>query len=135
FDDAQWAIDHFREQVPLGLITDGTTEMQTAKVRGLDIAHHFAKIVFTHEGGGRDFHKPHPWSYQAMEAELGGPNAHYVYVGDNAAKDFITPNQRGWTSVQVKRPKTIHRQDVVAEGGAPKHVIASLRELPAILSE
>ncbi|MEM8977220.1 MAG: HAD hydrolase-like protein, partial [Pseudomonadota bacterium] len=47
FDDAQWAIDHFREQVPLGLITDGTTEMQTAKVRGLDIAHHFAKIVFT----------------------------------------------------------------------------------------
>ena len=71
FDDAAWAIEHFRQQVPLGLITDGTTEMQAAKVRGLDIAHHFEKIVFTHEGGGREFHKPHPWSYEAIEAELG----------------------------------------------------------------
>lgn len=133
FDDARWAIEHFGEQVPLGLITDGTTEMQAAKVRGLDIAHHFEKIVFTHEGGGRDFHKPHPWSYEAIEAELGGPGAQYVYVGDNAAKDFVTPNQRGWTSVQVKRPRTIHRQDVIAEGGEPGHVIASLKELPEIL--
>lgn len=133
FDDAQWAIEHFRAQMPLGLITDGTTEMQAAKVRGLDIAHHFEKIVFTHEGGGREFHKPHPWSYEAIEAELGGAGTRYVYVGDNAAKDFVTPNQRGWTSVQVKRERTIHRQDVVAEGGAPDHVISSLRELPEVL--
>lgn len=135
FDDAQWAIAHFAGQVPMGLITDGTTEMQQAKVRALDIAHHFDKIVFTHEGGGRDFHKPHPWSYETIEAELGSTDARYVYVGDNAAKDFVTPNLRGWTSVQVRRPKTIHRQDVIADGGTPKYVINSLRELPGILGE
>lgn len=133
FEDAQWAIDHFVGQVPLGVITDGTTEMQQAKVNALDISHQFDKIVFTHEGGGRDFHKPHPWSYEAIEAALGQPDARYVYVGDNAAKDFVTPNKRGWTSVQVKRSRTIHRQDVVADGGAPDHVISSLKDLPGIL--
>jgi len=133
FDDAAWALDHFGGLGPIGLITDGTTAMQMAKVNGLGIAERFADIIFTHEGGGREFHKPHPWSYERMEASFGETGARFVYVGDNATKDFITPNARGWTSVQVRRERPIHDQTKVADGGAPQHVIQSLHELEELL--
>ena len=96
FDDAHWALGHFAQEGPIGLITDGTTEMQTAKVKALAIAGSFEEIIYTHEGGGRDFHKPHPWSYERMETAIGQPGDRFVYVGDNASKDFLTPNARGW---------------------------------------
>ncbi len=133
FADAVWALEHFGRQGPLGLITDGTTAVQRAKVQGLGIAHHFDEIVFTHDGGGRAYHKPHPWSFEHMEIRLGGPDSRFVYVGDNAAKDFITPNARGWVSVQVRRERPIHDQSQVADGGEPQHVIDSLHELDEIL--
>jgi putative hydrolase of the HAD superfamily len=134
FDDAEWALTHFAERGPIGLITDGTTAMQQAKVAGLGIAGRFEEIIFTHEAGGRDYHKPHPWSYEHMEATLHAPDVQFVYVGDNATKDFITPNAKGWLSVQVRRERPIHDQTKVAEGGAPSHVIHSLYELEDILS-
>ncbi len=133
FDDAEWALEHFKASGPIALITDGTTEMQRAKVNGLGISGHFDEIVFTHEAGGRDFHKPHPWSFERVEDALGVPGAQFVYVGDNAMKDFITPNARGWLSVQVRRERPIHDQSKTADGGAPHHVIGSLRELEEIL--
>ena len=134
YDDARWALDHFAGQGPIGLITDGTTDMQKAKVGALEISGMFEKIIYTHEGGGRDYHKPHPWSYEHMEAAIGQPGDRFVYVGDNASKDFLTPNARGWLSVQVRRTGSIHDQEKVAEGGDPHHVISSLHELQRILS-
>ncbi|MGI9422903.1 MAG: HAD family hydrolase [Hyphomicrobiaceae bacterium] len=135
FDDARWALEHFATLGPLGLITDGTTEMQATKVRALDIAEYFSEIVFTHEGGGRDYHKPHPWSYQHMEQQLGGTGDRFVYVGDNPAKDFITPNARGWLSVQVRRERSIHDQTKSVDGGAPQFVVHSLHELADLLDQ
>ncbi|MGI9410756.1 MAG: HAD family hydrolase [Hyphomicrobiaceae bacterium] len=134
YEDARWALDHFAGQGPIGLITDGTTEMQQAKVGALEISSLFEKIIYTHEGGGREYHKPHPWSYEQMEAAIGEPGDRFVYVGDNASKDFLTPNARGWLSVQVRRPRSIHDQDKVAVGGDPQHVIASLHGLEQILA-
>ena len=133
FDDAHWALDHFGRQAPIGLITDGTTAMQSTKVKALNIFDRFAKVIFTHEGGGREFHKPHPWSFEQMETDLGGPDARFVYIGDNASKDFITPNARGWISIQIRRPRPIHDQDKIADGGEPQHVITSLHEIDAVL--
>ena len=83
----------------------------------------------------REFHKPHPRSYEYIEAKIGAPGDRFVYVGDNPAKDFITPNQRGWLSVQVVRENTIHDPHAVAEGGEPQHRITSLRELVDVLPE
>ena len=135
FEDARWALDHFAGRGPIGLITDGTTAMQATKVKALGIGERFQEIVYTHEGGGRAYHKPHPWSYERIEAVLGEGGERFVYVGDNAKKDFITPNDRGWLSVQVRRDGGIHDQSVVADGGEPHHVINSLRELEALLGD
>lgn len=136
FDDAAWALAHYAAQGPLGLITDGTHGMQRRKVEALGVAPRFAEMVFTGALGGRDFHKPHPLSYEKIEAALtAGGNERFVYVGDNPAKDFVVPNARGWVSVMVHRPGVprTHSAANVAAGGAPQHTIASLRQLPQVL--
>ena len=135
FDDASWALSHFAGQAKLGLITDGTHRVQAKKVAALGIAAHFREIVFTDALGGRAFSKPHPKSYELVEAALGAEGQRLVYIGDNPAKDFIVPNARGWTSIMIERPQSrrIHAGAQVAAGGAPQHTVASLTELPAVL--
>jgi putative hydrolase of the HAD superfamily len=135
FEDAGWALAHFAGRARLGMITDGTHEVQARKVAALGIAAHFQAIVYTHALGGRAFSKPHPRSYEIVERALGTGAERLVYVGDNPAKDFIVPNARGWTSIMVERPghRRIHAGARVADGGAPLHTIASLTELPAVL--
>ena len=135
FDDAAWALQHYSAQGPLGLITDGTHTVQARKVEALAIGPHFREIVYTNALGGRTFHKPHPLSYEKIEAALGGPDVRLVYVGDNPSKDFIVPNARGWLSVMVERPDhaRIHASAEMAEGGAPHARIQSLRELPRVI--
>lgn len=137
FDDASWALQHYAAQGPLGLITDGAHEMQQRKVAALGISPRFREIVYTGALGGRQFHKPHPLSYEKIEAALGGCGTRLVYVGDNPSKDFVVPNARGWLSVMVQRPDHagIHAGAVVADGGAPQVIIASLVELPIVLNE
>ena len=135
FDDADWALARYASEAKLGLITDGTHRVQAKKVAALGIARHFREIVFTDALGGRAFSKPHPKSYEQIEAALGAEGDRLVYIGDNPAKDFIVPNTRGWISVMVHRPghRRIHAGAQVAPGGAPQHTIASLTELPAVL--
>ena len=135
FDDASWALAHFAPKAKLGLITDGTHRVQAKKVAALGIAPHFREIVYTHALGGREYSKPHPLSYEKVERALAAKGDRLVYVGDNPSKDFVVPNQRGWTSVMVERPqfRRIHAGARVAAGGAPQHTIASLTELPGAL--
>lgn len=135
FEDAAWALAHFAPQAKLGLITDGHHHVQAKKVTALGIAAHFRKIVYTHALGGRQYAKPHPRSYEMVEAALGTHGDRLVYIGDNPSKDFIVPNQRGWISIMVERPefRRIHANAEVAPGGAPQHTLASLRQLPALL--
>ena len=133
YADAVHALEHFERQGPIGLITDGQHVVQSAKVRALDIGHRFEHIVYTGALGGRAFSKPHPLSYEMMERELEGHGDRFVYVGDNPAKDFVTPNARGWISVQIHRPQRIHIRAETAPGGQAQHVIDSLTELPELV--
>jgi len=135
FADAAWALAHFAPRTKLGLITDGTHHVQAKKVAALGIARHFRAIVYTHALGGRHYAKPHPRSYEMVEAALGAAGDRLVYIGDNPSKDFIQPNARGWISIMVERPasRRIHASAKAAPGGAPQHSIASLTELPRLL--
>jgi putative hydrolase of the HAD superfamily len=134
FDDALPVLEQLGEYAPLGLITDGTVGVQQSKVRALGLQKRFGEIIYTHGLGGRDFAKPHPAAYEAMMDALGPTQDRFVYVGDNPAKDFVSPNRMGWTTVQIIRPQRIHASAVAADGGAPHHIIETLRELPALLA-
>ncbi|MBU2532117.1 MAG: HAD family hydrolase [Alphaproteobacteria bacterium] len=134
YEDGRWALEHYAARAELGLITDGHAGVQAKKIEALDIASYFREMVLTGSlGAPREFHKPHPRAYQIIEARIGAPGDRYVYVGDNPAKDFVTPNARGWTSVQVLRERNIHDPKAVVDGGCPQHCVRSLRELPDIL--
>ena len=133
YDDVQPILERYGAVGPLGLITDGTVGVQQAKVRALGIEDRFNHIIYTHGLGGRDFAKPHPAAFAAMEQKIGVPGARFVYVGDNPSKDFVSPNRMGWTTVQIIRPQRIHATAVAVAGGQPQHTITSLHELPALL--
>ncbi len=133
-DDARQALDIAKSHGPIGLITDGTHALQRNKVAALGIEPEFHTIVYTGAlGKRREFHKPHPRAFEIMEAALGDDGHRLVYVGDNPAKDFIAPNQRGWLSVQIVRPNGIHDHMNIADGGEPHHRIHSLTELVDLL--
>ncbi len=115
---------------PMGMITDGSLEMQTRKVAALGLQQRFAEIIYTGAlGSGRAFFKPHPRAFEMIEAQLGGDGIRMVYVGDNPAKDFVVPNARGWLSVMIERPHRIHAAAIPADGGLPHVTIRSLAEL------
>lgn len=96
-----WAME---AQLNLALITDGDSDRQRAKLRSLGIESCFQSLIVTGDRG-RTFWKPHPWSYLETAGRLSiehGPSL--AYVGDNAEKDFLTPNQLGWTTLQIRQP-------------------------------
>ena len=140
FADAQRLLQHLgaftqEDRQPIGLISDGSTEVQAGKVKALGLEGAFAHMIFTHALGGPAYSKPHPASFEAMERALGDDRTTFVYIGDNPAKDFVVPNARGWTSVQIDRPESetgyrrIHHAAKVTAGGEPRFHIRSLDEL------
>lgn len=140
FDDAALALERYRGRV-LGMITDGHAKTQQSKVAALGIAERFGEIVFTGAlGPDRAFHKPHPRAFELVEARLRThPEDRFAYVGDNPAKDFIAPNERGWITVMVDRPhhrpQRIHPLVDAPAGGKPQAVIATLDDLRGVLGE
>lgn len=140
FGDAARALHRLAAHGPLGLITDGTARMQHAKIDALGIRDAFHHVIATDDLGGRAYSKPHPLSFEQMEAVLRAydADARLVYVGDNPAKDFVTPNARGWLTVQVLRdataPARIHAKAVAPPGGEPHRIIASLDGLETALA-
>ena len=133
--DADSALKRLRgRRHPLGLITDGPTVMQAAKVRALALERRFDAIILTEELGP-GFGKPHPRAFELMAEQLHVAPSHCVYVADNAAKDFVAPNALGWLTIQITRPDGVYRNAQPAKGGEPTHVIETLDSLDDILSQ
>ena len=136
FPDANLILDRLAGRFPIGLITDGHLTAQQAKVAALALEPRLTTIVYTDALGGRAFWKPSPAAFELIEQRI--PTAlRYVYVADNPAKDFIAPNARGWTTVRILREAEAsageYHQALAPHGGVPRHTIATLVDLPAIL--
>jgi len=114
----------------IGLITDGRSVQQRHKIESLNLNCFVDEddIVISQEFGSE---KPASANYEYFMKRY--PNAaEYVYVGDNVDKDFIAPNQLGWTTVCLKDDgRNIHRQDFesASADALPMRVIDSLEEL------
>jgi putative hydrolase of the HAD superfamily len=132
FEDAAWALTRYGQLGSLGLLTDGYADVQKSKVAALGIAPRFRHIVYTDALGGRAAWKPSPAGFLAIEQAIPEANS-FVYIGDNAKKDFVAPNARGWRTIRIIRPSGEYRASSPPSGGAPKHTIAALTELPGVL--
>jgi putative hydrolase of the HAD superfamily len=92
-------------KLPLGLLTDGRSKSQRAKINALGIVDFFDAIVISEEFGSS---KPDARNYQYFERQF--PERLYIYVGDNYSKDFVTPNLRRWTTIGVQDDgRNIHK--------------------------
>lgn len=91
------------------LITDGPAATQEAKIRALSLREVLGCVVCT-GALGPGFGKPHPRSFEIVEAWAGAGAGSLVYVADNPTKDFVTPRARGWTTIEIRRPERIHRK-------------------------
>lgn len=133
-DGAEELLDHLKQRkVVLGLITDGRTITQNNKIEALNIGKWIEtdNIIINSE---ESTYKPNPISYwQIMEKY--GDGFDYTYIGDNTEKDFIAPNQLGWTSIcLLDNGKNIHKQNFYLQNEyLPQFKVESISEVLALI--
>ena len=88
----------------MGLITDGRPEGQWNKIKALDIADFFKKIIVTDELFGPEFRKPNPRAFECMRHALNIPYDKLCYVGDNPKKDIPAPTMLGMRAFLYRNP-------------------------------
>src|SRR3974390_1545937 len=91
----------------LGVVTDGPLESQRAHARALG-AHGWAELIVYTAQLGPGFGKPHELAFSMHEARTGLTGDQFTYIADNPAKDFGGPKSRGWTTVRIRRPESLH---------------------------
>jgi HAD superfamily hydrolase (TIGR01549 family) len=87
------ALARLRTVVRTGLVTDGETGGQRAKVRALGLEDLFDVIVYS-DDLGRSRRKPHPAPFQHALARLGVPEGAAVMIGDLRVPDISQPVQQ-----------------------------------------
>jgi len=132
--ESRQVLDDLKSDFTLAILTDGYLPGQRLKIKALGIQTYFKHIVYT-EQLGRQFWKPSPVGFETLARGLDCPFESMVYVGDNALKDFVGPNQLGMTSIQVVRDLGIHRESQNDPAAQPQFQLASLSELPSLLTE
>ncbi|MDD5011722.1 MAG: HAD family hydrolase, partial [Phycisphaerae bacterium] len=132
--ESREVLEDLQEHYKLGLITDGYLPAQEYKVKALGLEKFFDYIVYT-EKLGREHWKPSPTAFEKLLAELNVSAEQCVYVGDNLKKDFLAPNQMGFKTVRIIRPKRIHQGQAPSEQAQPDYEIDSIGKLPDLLKE
>lgn len=108
--------------VVIGIITDGRSVTQRAKMRALGIERFFdpRNILISEETG---FDKTTPHNFRKFVSRY--PEARrFIYVGDNERKDFIMPSLLGWSTLKApydsdnvhenfENPDKLSRPDVI----------------------
>ncbi len=127
-EDARTALQAWRGQWRLGLISDGPLVMQERKIEALGLRDLLDEIILTDQWGA-DYWKPHARAFKVMENRLGVSGSAVVYLADNCAKDFVAPRLLGWRTVQVLRTGGLYCDNPSPAGGEPEAQVASLTEL------
>ena len=99
----------------MGVITDGREITQKQKIEALGLSEWICPdLVIINED--KKYFKPNHWSFDRMMLQCYEkyPNRDIAlyYVGDNPEKDFLAPNELGWTTVcLLDDGRNIHKQD------------------------
>ena len=112
----------------LCLLTDGRSITQRNKIESLGLRHWFdADNILISEEFGKS--KPSLQCYQFFMDRY--PNSHFVAVGDNTSKDFITANNLGWTTIcLLDDGSNIHKQDFnLDKEYLPKYRINNINQI------
>ena len=113
----------------VGIVTDGRSRTQRAKMRALGLEPLVDAVVISEEVGSE---KPARRNFEFVIRDMKGVDP--VYVADNPRKDFIAPNALGWLSVMVLGDEqNIHIPiEGVGSEAVPRHRIRFLKQLRVI---
>lgn len=89
-----------KQEIKLGLVTNGNVEAQRNKVRLLGIEKYFSTIIYARELG-KENEKPNPEVYRiTLEASRSKPEE-TICVGDNPYTDFLGAKKLGIRTVRL----------------------------------
>ena len=118
--------------ISIGVISDGYLETQTRKAEVLGLQEMAEKIIFT-ESLGREYWKPHKYSFQLMKNYFKITYEEMMYIGDNPQKDFYVKKEIPITTLRIIREKGVYEEKEYREGIREDYRIYSLEEIFEII--
>lgn len=85
-----------RDEVSLGVVTNGVPAVQRGKLREHDLIDRFESVVISYEVGA---HKPDAAMFEAARERIDA--GEYVLVGDDLEGDVVPAEEQGFTGVHV----------------------------------
>ena len=125
FTGARDTLDTISKNYRIGLVSNGRTKGQIAKIEASGIAKYFSSICISESIGCK---KPDQAIFLACLRELSALPSEAVFVGDNPQVDIEPAKSLGLRAVWVKN--THFQEPAVCDG-----VIMSIEELPKLLNE
>lgn len=116
---AEEAFAAIRDQVPVGLVTNGGPEIQRQKLEGLGIADAFEAVVYA---GFDAPAKPAPEPYERALNTIGVPADRVVFVGNSLATDVPGAKRAGIIPVWLRESDASPPPETI--------VVESMTELP-----
>lgn len=131
--DALALLHALRARYLLGVITDGSVEVQSRKLDSLGIRPLLDEAIVTSELG-ESFWKPNPLAFKVMLERFGVDPDAAVYVADNPMKDFLGARRAGMRSIRFRGRHGLYAD---LEPSTPEHApdeeIRDLADLPSAL--
>ncbi len=125
FDDAIEVVQLIRQYARVGLVTNGPSQIQRAKIDRLAINDLFEAILVSEEEG---VWKPDPEIFNRALARFDVDSREAIYIGDSPEHDVAGARAAGIMSVWINRRRRNW------PGGERADVeISNLKELPALL--
>lgn len=125
-DGAIELLDALRESVRLGIVTNGFTDLQQARLQYNGLHEHFDVVVISEQVGVA---KPHPKIFDHALTQMGNPKRENILmVGDNPDSDIVGGIDAGLHTCWFNRGNNI-----LANTINPNYTISSHRELKDLL--
>jgi putative hydrolase of the HAD superfamily len=112
------------------LVTDGHKEVQSNKIKALNLQSRFSRIYITRRYGMR-YEKPSIHCFELIRKRERCAWSEMFYIGDNPEKDFVNLNPLGVQTIRVITGE--HSAVVAKDGFDAKYQIASLDQLDKLL--
>ncbi len=125
YPDTIEALNRFSQSYPLGLLTNGTPDLQRRKIEGAGIAPYFDRIVIS---GDLGFGKPDKRIFQTILARLKAESKTSLMIGNSLTSDIQGAQTIGMQTVWINRSSKSRDDSVV-----PDWEISGLDELDAVL--
>lgn len=116
----------------LGLITDGCSQVQWNKIKALGLETKIDKIIVT-DDYGQGYGKPHNKSYKDIISYFNVKPCECMYIGDNPKKDFIGAKKLGMKTVRIIYEKGDHIHDEVSVEYEADYIIRSLLDIEVMI--